>query len=83
MKRPKVITRIQQARETKAETWISSGRGRCAALTLQLGLFFGTMSSQYRFELPTVVLGIVCAVVGIATWWSGRGPALAADEHPA
>lgn len=50
-----------------------------AALTLQAGLFFGTMSTQYRFEFPTIVFAIIPAVVGIAAW---RGRARAGTEGP-
>jgi hypothetical protein len=39
-----------------------------AALTYQVGIFFGPMGTNYRFEFPTVVLGelMLAALIGLA-----------------
>ena len=35
------------------------------ALTYQSGLFIGTMATQYRFEYPVVVVGMLVTVIGV------------------
>jgi hypothetical protein len=36
-----------------------------ACLTYQVGLFFGTMGTQWRFEFPIAAIAVICAAVAV------------------
>jgi hypothetical protein len=43
-----------------------------ASVTLQIGLFVATMGTQYRFQFPTVVIGMICTITAVAVWLKRR-----------
>ena len=45
-----------------------------SAWTYQAGLFFGTMATQYRFEYPVVVIGLLSTAVAVRVLVAERSP---------
>jgi hypothetical protein len=49
--------------------------------TYQVGLFFGTMGTQWRFEYPVALISLICvAVAAKVVWDRGRRPAARRSE---
>ena len=48
------------------------GLAGVSAVTHQAGLFFGAMGTQYRFEFPVVVIGVLVSLVAAQWAWSSR-----------
>lgn len=43
--------------------------------TYQVGLFFGTMGTQWRFEFPVALISLICVAVAVKVVWDrGRTP---------
>jgi hypothetical protein len=52
-----------------------------SALTYQVGLFFGLMGVNYRYEFPAVAIGQITIAVGLRTSWR-RTRVWRASRHP-
>lgn len=50
-------------RRSRGATVACAGALGLGAITYQAGLFFGAMGTQYRFQLPLVVAGLLCAAM--------------------